>query len=65
MLARDSEFVGTATADDAAALAESSAGSLDATDRAARRELADLICQAQRNAPAFDGTYDSGSSREY
>ncbi|WP_303150098.1 vWA domain-containing protein [Adlercreutzia equolifaciens] len=54
MLARDSEFVGTATADDAAALAESSASSLDATDRAARRELTDLIRQAQRNA-AFDG----------
>lgn len=54
MLARDSEFVGTATADDAAALAESSASSLDATDRAVRRELTDLIRQAQRNA-AFDG----------
>ena len=54
MLARDSEFVGTATADDAAALAESSASSLDATDRAARRELTDLIRQAQRNT-AFDG----------
>lgn len=54
MLARDSEFVGTATADDAAALAESSASSLDATDRAARRELVDLIRQAQRNAAAFD-----------
>ena len=54
MLARDSEFVGTATADDAAALAESSASSLDTTDRAARRELTDLIRQAQRNA-AFDG----------
>ena len=54
MLARDSEFVGTATADDAAALAESSASSLDTTDRAARRELADLIRQASRNA-AFDG----------
>lgn len=54
MLARDSEFVGTATADDAAALAESSASSLDATDRAARRELTDLIRQAQRDA-AFDG----------
>ena len=54
MLARDSEFVDTATADDAAALAESSASSLDATDRAARRELTDLIRQAQRNA-AFDG----------
>lgn len=54
MLARDSEFVGTATADDAAALAEGSVNSLDATDRAARRELADLIRQAQRNA-AFDG----------
>ena len=55
MLARDSEFVGTATADDAAALAEGSAGSLDATDRAARRELADLIRQASRNAAALDG----------
>lgn len=55
MLARDSEFVGTATADDAAALAESSASSLDVTDRAARRELADLIRQASRNAAAFDG----------
>lgn len=55
MLARDSEFVGTATADDAAALAESSANSLDATDRAARRELADLIRQASRNAAALDG----------
>ena len=65
MLARDSEFVGTATADDAAALAESSASSLDATDRAARRELADLIRQAQRNAPASDGAYGGGSSREY
>lgn len=65
MLARDSEFVGTATADDAAALAESSASSLDATDRAARRELADLIRQAQRNAAAFDGAYVSGSFREY
>lgn len=54
MLARDSEFVGTATADDAAALAESSASSLDTTDRAGRRELADLIRQASRNA-AFDG----------
>lgn len=54
MLARDSEFVGTATADDAAALAEGSANSLDATDRAGRRELADLIRQASRNA-AFDG----------
>ena len=54
MLARDSEFVGTATADDAAALAESSASSLDAADRAVRRELTDLIRQAQRNA-AFDG----------
>lgn len=54
MLVRGSEFVGTATADDAAALAESSASSLDATDRAARRELTDLIRQAQRNA-AFDG----------
>lgn len=55
MLARDSEFFGTATADDAAALAEGSAGSLDATDRAARRELADLIRQASRNAAALDG----------
>lgn len=55
MLARDSEFFGTATADDAAALAEGSAGSLDATDRAARRELADLIHQASRNAAALDG----------
>lgn len=63
MLARDSEFVGTATADDAAALAESSASSLDTTDRAARRELADLIHQAQRNAAAFDGAHDRGSSR--
>ena len=54
MLARDSEFVGTATADDAAVLAEGSANSLDATDRAGRRELADLIRQASRNA-AFDG----------
>ncbi|MFR5093055.1 MAG: hypothetical protein ACLTDR_14615 [Adlercreutzia equolifaciens] len=36
------------------ALAESSASSLDATDRAARRELTDLIRQEQRNA-AFDG----------
>ena len=54
MLARDSEFVGAATADDAAALAESSASSLDTTDRAARRELTDLIRQASRNA-AFDG----------
>ena len=65
MLARDSEFVGTATADDAAALAESSASSLDTTDRAARRELADIIRQAQRNAAAFDGAYVSGSFREY
>lgn len=55
MLARDSEFVGTATADDAAALAESSANSLDATNRAARRDLADLIRQASRNAAALDG----------
>lgn len=55
MLARDSEFVGAATADDAAALAEGSAGSLDATDRAARREFADLIRQASRNAAALDG----------
>ncbi len=54
MLARDSEFVGTATADDAAVLAESSASSLDVTDRAARRELVGLIRQARRNA-AFDG----------
>lgn len=54
MLVRGSEFVGTATADDAAALAEGSANSLDATDRAGRRELADLIRQASRNA-AFDG----------
>lgn len=64
MLARDSEFFGTATADDAAALAEGSAGSLDATDRAARRELADLIRQAQRNAVASGGAYGSGSFRE-
>ena len=55
MLARDSEFVGAATAEDAAALAEGSAGSLDATDRAARREFADLIRQASRNAAALDG----------
>lgn len=55
MLARDSEFVGTATADDAAALAENSASALDATDRTARRELVDLIRQASRNAAAFDG----------
>lgn len=54
MLARTPSSSGTATADDAAALAESSASSLDATDRAARRELTDLIRQAQRNA-AFDG----------
>lgn len=65
MLARGSEFVGMATADDAAALAEGSAGSLDAADRATRRELADLIRQAQRNAPASGGAYGSGSFREY
>ena len=59
MLARDSEFVGTATADDAAALAESSASSLDATDRAARRELTDLIRQASRNA-TFDDILADG-----
>lgn len=55
MLVRGSEFVGTATADDAAALAENSASALDATDRTARRELVDLIRQASRNAAAFDG----------
>lgn len=37
----------------------------DATDRAARRELADLIRQAQRNAVASGGAYGSGSFREY
>ncbi len=55
MLVRGSEFVGTATADGAAALAENSASALDATDRTARRELVDLIRQASRNAAAFDG----------
>lgn len=47
MLARDSQFVGSASADQAIRLAEASFADLDATDRASRRELSDLIAQAQ------------------
>ncbi len=47
MLARDSQFVGSASADQAIRLAEASVADLDATDRASRRELSDLIAQAQ------------------
>lgn len=65
MLARNSDFAGSANAEEAIALAKESASSLDVVDRAARRELAEIIRLAEHHALGFADNVDDYDCRTY
>lgn len=65
MLARNSSFAGSANAEEAISLAKESASTLDVVDRAARRELAEIIRLAERHALGFADNVDDYDCRTY